>query len=353
LGEGRVPVTGEQLAALNGRCPLNAALAYAALGWPVFPIAPVDLTTGHCACKEGEACEEPGKHPLVHWTERASTDPRQLRNWWRWQPRANVAVATGRASGLVVVDIDPQHEGDLTRTALGAAGHSFPPTLTAKTRSDGWHLFYRAQAGRHVANTTGSLAGVGGTPGIDVRADRGYIIVAPSVRPTSPDPATGAPRFGRYQWVASDDALADAPGWVVVPRPRQPVATSRPAFSAGPGPDAAKRAAAALDGEARRVRSAGAGERNVVLFQAAANLFEICNTGWLDEALVHAELTEAGLATGLGAREISDTLRAQWRRKQGVVRLGWPGRGGGPGAGPVRGSLPRRQKGLEEGGSGR
>lgn len=318
-----MPVTGEQLAALNGQDPLDAVLAYAALGWPVFPVAPVDVT-GHCGCKYGAACEEPGKHPLVRWTERATTDARQLRAWWHWQPHANVGAATGQASGLIVVDIDPHHGGELTRRALEAAGHIFPPTLTARTRSGGWHLFYGAPTGHRVANTTGSLAGVGSTPGIDVRGDRGYIIVAPSVRPTSPGPAAGAPHLGRYEWVASQDTLARAPGWVVVGRPREPLARSRPVPSAASAPE--RRAAAALDAEVRRVRSAARGERNVALFRAAANLFEICNTGWLDEALVRAELTEAGLAAGLSAPEVSDTLRAQWHRKQGVVRPGWPPR---------------------------
>ncbi len=95
------------------------------------------------------------------------------------------------------------------------------------------------------------------------------------------------------------------------------------------------------------------GERNVALFQAAANLFEICNTGWLDEAVVRAELTEAALAAGLGAQEVRDTLTAQWRRKQGVVRQGWPSRGGGPGGAPLRGlspAVPREQLGPGQGG---
>ena len=345
-----MPVTGKQLAVLNGQGPAEAALAYAALGWPVFPVAPVDLATGHCGCKKGAACEEPGKHPLVRWAERATTDARQLRGWWHWQPQANVAVVTGQASGLVVVDIDPHHEGDMTRKALEAAGHAFPPTLTARTRSGGWHLFYRAPEGRHVANTTGSLAGVGSTPGIDVRGDRGYIIVAPSVRPLSHGPATGAPRFGRYEWVGSEDTVAAAPAWAVVGRPREPVARPRPAASPASAPE--KRAAAALEAEVRRVRSAGEGERNVALFQAAANLFEICNTGWLDEAQVRAELTEAALAAGLSASEVSDTLRAQWHRKLGVVRPGWPPRGG-PGTGPVRGPLPGRRQGMGEEGVSR
>ena len=39
---------------------------------------------------------------------------------------------------------------------------------------------------RRVLNTEGELAGVGKTPGIDVRGDGGYIIVAPSIRPAPP-----------------------------------------------------------------------------------------------------------------------------------------------------------------------
>ncbi len=131
------------------------------------------------------------------------------------------------------------------------------------------------------------------------------------------------------------------------------MASSRRPLSTDPGREPTKRAAAALDAEVRRVRHTGEGERNVALFQAAANLFEICNTGWLDEAVVRAELTEAALAAGLGAQEVRDTLTAQWRRKQGVVRQGWPSRGGGPGGAPLRGlspAVPRDQLGPGQGG---
>ena len=120
-------LSGWRLAALNGVEPLCAALAYASIGWHVFPVASVDQRTGRCGCKQGPSCEVPGKHPIVRWTERATRDTRQLTHWWRWQPHANVGVATGQASGLVVVDIDPGHGGDLTRKALEASGHRIAP----------------------------------------------------------------------------------------------------------------------------------------------------------------------------------------------------------------------------------
>jgi hypothetical protein len=100
---------------------------------------------------------------------------------------------------------------------------------------------------------------------------------------------------------------------------------------AGPaGRDPHKRAAAALAAEVARVAVARSEQRNTTLFQAAANLFEIVNTGYLDEGQVRAELTAAGVAVGLGEREIAQTLDAQWRRKEGVRRAGWePGGGAG------------------------
>jgi hypothetical protein len=94
-------------------------------------------------------------------------------------------------------------------------------------------------------------------------------------------------------------------------------------FADRAGTAPAKRAAAALAAEVRRVSDARDQGRNTSLFQAAANLFEIVNTGWLDEGQVRAELTAAASAVGLGEREIQQTLDAQWRRKQGVTRPGW------------------------------
>lgn len=323
-------ITGRILASLNGVTPLVAALRYAELGWPVFPVAPVDRGSGRCGCKDGPACEQVAKHPLVRWAEAATTDPGQIRSWWeRWKPDANIGLATGKRSGLVVVDIDRQHDGHATRAALEAAGYVFPPTVAARTRNGGWHFVYQTPGGRRVANTTAALAGIGDTPGIDVRGDGGYIIVAPSVRPVDPDPATGALRFGRYGWAAQDHLLAPAPPWVVTPKPA-PHRPAVPTVASAKG-EPSRRAAAALTAEVRRVADSVAEGRNNSLFQAAANLFEIVNTGYLSETEVRAQLTSAAIGVGLGEREIAQTLDAQWRRKQGVTRPGWDPRPASPG----------------------
>jgi len=77
---------------------LQLALDCAARGWYVFPCVPED------------------KVPLKGMSGYldASSDEAQIRAWWAREPRANVAIATGK-SGLVVLDADKglKNEEDL------------------------------------------------------------------------------------------------------------------------------------------------------------------------------------------------------------------------------------------------
>ncbi len=136
----------------------SAALSYAAHGLPVFP------------CVPGE------KRPLTkHGFMDATTDVAQICRWWDEHPTANVAVATGSA-GWVVADVDPRNGGDETfdvlRSELGPGSFD---TVTAITPSGGQHLIYGSRA---VPVKSGNNA-LG--QGIDIKADGGYILVAPSV----------------------------------------------------------------------------------------------------------------------------------------------------------------------------
>lgn len=87
------------------------ALFYASLRWPVLQIHTL-RADGRCSCGHYD-CRSPGKHPIItHGFKDASIEPQQIRTWWERWPDANIGIATGALSGLVVVDIDPRNGGD-------------------------------------------------------------------------------------------------------------------------------------------------------------------------------------------------------------------------------------------------
>ena len=95
---------------------IDAALSYAANGWPVFPCHGV--SGGACSCRIAD-CASPGKHPrIARGLHSASTDPAQISRWWERSPSSNIGVRTGAESGLVVLDIDPAHGGSRSIKAL-------------------------------------------------------------------------------------------------------------------------------------------------------------------------------------------------------------------------------------------
>jgi hypothetical protein len=170
-----MPTTIDRQAAL-----LEAALAYAALGWPVLPVTPK------------------GKLPLTeHGLHDATIDRSKIEAWWSRWPGANVGIALAPA-GLVAVDIDPRNGG--TIDALPGP----VDTLTARTGGGGWHLLFRAPEGAKLPGTLG--------PGIDIK-HAGYIVAEPSVHPSGTT----------YQWLdweVGDElpAIADAPAWLLCPQ---------------------------------------------------------------------------------------------------------------------------------------
>lgn len=90
---------------------LHDALDAAHRGWRVFPCW--WATGGRCACPEGVACKSQAKHPLIlAWPETATTDAGIITGWWGRWPAANVGIATGTVSSLLVLDVDPRHGGD-------------------------------------------------------------------------------------------------------------------------------------------------------------------------------------------------------------------------------------------------
>lgn len=273
--------------------PVDAALAYAARGWPVFPCHTVGRDGRPCSCP-AVGCSSPGKHPRVPGGLRAATtDPGVITRWWTRWPTANIAVRTGAVSGLVVIDVDPPHGGDRTLRHLTDRHGALPADVTVRTGSGGLHL-YLAHPGIRIGNDNGRRLG----PGIDVRGDGGYVIAPPSRH------HSGA----TYRWITAGAALPGVPGWMLEQiRPR-----AVPRFPA-PGPDLpADRigawAAAALDSEAGRVKAAPVGRRNDTLNRAAFALGQLVGGDALDAATVEAHLLAAAAQIGLTQREARRTI---------------------------------------------
>jgi hypothetical protein len=161
---------------------LEAALAYAAKGWPVFPLEPR------------------GKVPLGGLAPRgfhnATCDPSIISNWWALRPDANIGVATGGVFG-VALDVDPRDGGLDSIRALEAEHGDLPETLIYETGSGGYHFLFETVPG--MGNGEGTLG-----PGINVRGDgTGYIVAPPSVHPN-----------GRRYKVAMDKVPVPMPSWL-------------------------------------------------------------------------------------------------------------------------------------------
>jgi putative DNA primase/helicase len=150
---------------------LAAALDYARRGWHVLPL--YDVSAGVCSCAAGEHCETPGKHPRIKgWPERASADVSVIAEWWRRSPSANVGILTGAKSGLIVLDVDPRHDGDHVLAALVAEHGPLPTTPTVLTGGGGVHYYFSHPGGR----VEGCVLG----PGLELKADGQFVVAPPS-----------------------------------------------------------------------------------------------------------------------------------------------------------------------------
>lgn len=177
---------------------MEEALALAAKGWPVFPLHYM-LGPGACSCRNSE-CSSQGKHPLTaQGFKDGSTEAATIRGWWRAEPAANIGLATGAASGLVVLDIDPRHKGDESfKQMLQLHPGTWANTRTVFTGGGGIHLYFQ-----HPGVPIRNKSKLNGWEGIDVRGDGGYVVAPPSF--------TG----GTYKWDDDKTPMAPLPEWLL------------------------------------------------------------------------------------------------------------------------------------------
>jgi hypothetical protein len=168
---------------------LDAALAAADRGWPVFLLGRSKRPLANCAdCpNQGQAgAHDPQTcgHLTCHGFYAATTDPARLREMVARHPDGLLAVRCGAAgAGVVGLDIDPRNGGRVDPEVM-------VPTRAVATGNHGWHLYYR-HPGRPVLSRK-----LPGAVGVDVKADGGYLVLPPSVHPVTRRPYRWANTLG-------------------------------------------------------------------------------------------------------------------------------------------------------------
>ena len=270
---------------------VEVALRYAAHGWAVLPLH-TPLGSG-CSCTAAH-CGSAGKHPRTrHGLHDASTDHDQIETWWAQWPNANLGVATGATAGLLVLDVDlPDGPASLARLEIDHG--PLPSTCEQRTGSGGRQLLFA-----YGSQPVGSRTGV--WPGIDIRADGGYIVVPPSTH------ASG----DSYRWTGRVPP-APPPPWLVSlldrTRTQDVVVVDAPAVPRHEGSREQGYATSALHRELTRLASAAQGTRNDTLNRAAFNLGQLAAAGLLDRNQVTADLERVAARIGLGPAEARRTI---------------------------------------------
>lgn len=169
---------------------LSTALDLAARGLTVIPVPRPDATHG-------------GKKPTIRWKQYQTRRPTiaELTGWFATP--MNMAVLTGRISGIVVVDADSD-------AALAWVFRHLPLTPWQTKTPRGFHLWYRHPGTRignrvHIKTGDGELA-------LDVRGDGGFVVAPGSVH------KTGALYEQVGDWTVARDRLPVFwPGWLTHP----------------------------------------------------------------------------------------------------------------------------------------
>jgi putative DNA primase/helicase len=307
---------------------LEAALAYAERGWPVFP------------------CHPATKRPLTkNGFEDATTDARAIKVWWGRYPKAMIGVPTGVAIGAFVIDLDlgdPQiiSGKDYLDRFLAYVG-GMPPTAIVETGSGGYHIYFAWNTRQAVANgakvvpalTLGPAEGATSAAGgkakpaqVDLRGEGGYVIVPPSVR------ADGR----AYCWAQPlEDGIAEATPriWDVALKRELDQAKSstlrnsatKRAHAPVDAPDKIRRyALAALEREAGELANAAPGSRGWTMNKSAFAIGQLVGAGALSHDEAYAQLHAAACSCGLvatdGLRSVEKNLDRALRQGSGQPR---------------------------------
>jgi len=171
----------------------QAAVRYAEFGWSIFPVKPRS------------------KLPATkHGLNDATRDTDRIATFWRQYPDYNIGVRCGIPSNLVVLDVDGD-EGTASLRVLERQYGPLPRTASFVTPSGGQHYYFRHPPTGELRNSTGYPG-----PGLDTRANGGYVLITPSIAAS-----------GRMYEVDERAAVADMPDWLTAALANRPQAAFR------------------------------------------------------------------------------------------------------------------------------
>ena len=174
---------------------LDAALAYAEHGYPVFPVTVYSKSpVPRCDLDEdGNKIEGTGSF------YKATIDLDQIRKWWRRKEHL-IAIECGPVSGIWMADVDTAED----HASAGVDGWEklraeHPPFETREHRSatGGPHVIFKWDPKHPIGNSSGDLP-----DGIQIKSQGGYFVLPPSRRK------------GRAYEVVHDIDPVDAPAWL-------------------------------------------------------------------------------------------------------------------------------------------
>lgn len=320
---------------------LAAALAYAALGWRIFPCDPhAEKPRSKRPLVAADRDEDGRSIEGTGWPKKASCDPDIIRGWWRKWPDAMIGMSPAWA-GAFVIDLDPKGEPveAVEARLVAALGGPLPVGPRTVTQSGGRHLWFRRPPGGPFGNDRPGLAN------IDIRCDNGYVILPPS---TLRNGNSYAWESAAYEGDAPDlpqgvlDLIAAARG----PKPaeaRNPVlqanGPAKPIASDRPGEVAVRRwVGAARDNIATDLARTSL-QRGTALYSAARQFGRFVAAGGMSEREAIATLMDAAEVNGLVETDGAISVERDIRR--GLT-------GGAANAGEIIGRLREIAREAEE-----
>jgi hypothetical protein len=284
----------------------DTAVAYAKLGWRIFPVVPGGKIPQHRRAHDDDGAQRacPGGHVcgrLGHGFKDATADPDRVARWWARQPGCNIGLATGNPHGVDVgspgaspdvldIDVKDGAPGLASLARLQWYGYTRGVFAVAGTPSGGWHLYFDG-----TIQSSATLK----KHGVDFRSCGGYV-VAPGSR-------TGTRRHPRpYRWMPDRwDLAADGTvDWADIrdflnppPLPRNLMFT---AFTDSASP--------LIDWFVQQP----SGSRNNALYWAACRILE---SGYPTERL--DDLATEGRRAGLTDGEVQKTITSAIRKIMG------------------------------------